>query len=248
MRKLVERIVQLRNPNFRLDPALGSLVLLRFVWLQAWSLVRGWKLLLLFKNPRMALLGRGVRLFNSPDIRFGKFMKLGDQVQLSALGKQGIQLGHNVGIGAFSRVVVSTSWNFLGEGIKIGNNVGIGEFAYLGGAGGLEIGDDCIIGQYFSCHPENHNYKDFNIAIRQQGVSRKGIKIGANCWIGSKVTILDGVEIGEGCVIAAGAVVNKSFPANSIIGGVPARILKNRTIEKSIENGTFRPHYQNEKL
>jgi acetyltransferase-like isoleucine patch superfamily enzyme len=98
----------------------------------------------------------------------------------------------------------------------------------LGGAGGLEIGDECIIGQYLSCHPENHVSGDLEVAIRHQGVTRKGIKIGPNCWIGSKVTILDGVEIGKGCIIAAGAVVTKSFPSNSVIGGVPAKLLKSR--------------------
>ena len=55
---------------------------------------------------------------------------------LSGLGKEGISLGDNVSIGAYSRIVVSTSLNNIGKGIKIGNNVGIGEFAYLGGAGG----------------------------------------------------------------------------------------------------------------
>ncbi|MCG8310081.1 MAG: acyltransferase, partial [Cytophagales bacterium] len=123
---------------------------------------------------------------------------------------------------------VSTSMENPGRFIKIGNNVGIGEFAYLGGGGGLEIGDDCIAGQYFSCHPENHNFSDPDVVIRLQGVSRRGIKIGSNCWIGSKVTILDGVTLGKGCVLAAGSVVTRSFPANSIIGGVPAKLIRKR--------------------
>ena len=110
--------------------------------------------------------------------------------------------------------------------IFLGKNVGFGEFSYLGGAGGLEIGDDTIIGQYFSAHPENHNFNDDKKSIRLQGVSRKGIKIGKNCWIGSKVTILDGVNIGKNSVIASGAVVNKSFEDNVVIGGVPAKIIK----------------------
>lgn len=228
MKRLIEKAVQKRNPNFRFDPALSSFALFAFIWAQGWGILRGLKLLLAFKNPKMAMLGKGVSFFNSPQISFGRFLKLGNQVHISALGKLGIQLGDNVSIGAFSRVIVSTSFNQLGEFIKIGNNVGMGEFAYLGGAGGLEIGDDCIIGQYFSCHPENHVATDLELSIRHQGVTRKGIKIGKNCWIGSKVTILDGVEIGDGCIIAAGAVVNKSFPANSIIGGVPALVLKTR--------------------
>jgi len=231
MKKLIQHIIRLRNPAFQLDPALNNAALLQFVWIQFWSLIRGLKLFIYLKKPKMALLGRGVQFFNTPKIQFGKFMKLGDRVYLSALGTEGIHFGHNVGIGAYSRVIVSTSLNELGKYIAIGNNVGIGEYAYLGGAGGLEIGDDCIVGQYFSCHPENHNYENLGQPIRHQGVNRKGIKIGANCWVGSKVTILDGVKVGEGCIIAAGTVVTKSFPANSVIGGVPAKLLKQRDAE-----------------
>ena len=228
MKKLFEKIIQLRNSNFKFDEGLNDYALFQFIWNQAWSMLRGMKLILLGKNPKAALLGRNVRFFNAPKIKFGKFLKLGNHVYISALSKNGVTLGNNVGIGDFSRIIVSTSLNQVGDYIKIGNNVGIGEFAYLGGAGGLEIGDECIVGQYLSCHPENHIYEDINVSIRHQGVTRKGIKIGNNCWIGSKVTILDGVEIGNGSIIAAGAVVNKSFPANSIIGGVPAKLLKSR--------------------
>jgi acetyltransferase-like isoleucine patch superfamily enzyme len=229
MKTMIERVIRMRNPAFRFDENLNSGAIMSFTVAQSCSLLRGLKLLLRFQNPRMAMLGRGVRFFNMTKIRFGKFMKLGDHVYLSALGSEGITLGNNVGLGAFSRIVVSTSLNDIGSYIRIGNNVGIGEFAYLGGAGGLEIGNDCIVGQYFSCHPENHNYADADLPIRMQGVNRKGIQIGNNCWIGSKVTVLDGVTIGDGCIIAAGAVVTKSFPANSIIGGVPAKRLKDRT-------------------
>jgi acetyltransferase-like isoleucine patch superfamily enzyme len=228
MKTLLEKVIRFRNPHFKFDEAVSSYLLFFFFIKQIGNLLRGSRLILLGKNPKMAMLGSGVRFFNLPKITFGKFMKLGKGVQISALGKTGVIIGNNVGIGDYSRVIVSTSLNQIGEYIKIGNNVGMGEYCYLGGAGGLEIGDDCIIGQYFSCHPENHIYSDVNELIRNQGVERKGIKIGNNCWIGSKVSILDGVEIGEGCVIAAGAVVSKSFPAYSVIGGVPAKLIKSR--------------------
>ena len=231
MKSIVQKIIQLRNPNFKFDEALNSGALIQFIWIQIGYLFRGLKVLFFLKEPKGMMLGKGVTFFNSSKIKWGKFLRLGNQVYVSALSKNGIQFGDNVSIGAFSRVIVSTSLNDIGDKIVIGNNVGIGEFAYLGGAGGLEIGDECIVGQYLSCHPENHNYDDITISIRHQGVSRKGIKIGKNCWIGSKVTILDGVEIGAGSIIAAGSVVTKSFYENSIIGGVPAKLLKSRTNE-----------------
>lgn len=64
--------------------------------------------------------------------------------------------------------------------------------------------------------------------IREQGVTHKGIKIGNNCWIGAGAVFLDGAELGDGCVVAANAVVTKKFPSNSVIGGVPSKIIKNR--------------------
>ncbi len=231
MKSIVQKIIQLRNPNFKFDEALNSGALLQFIWIQVGYLFRGLKVLFLFRKPKGMMLGKGVSFFNISKIKWGKFLRLGNQVYVSALSKNGIHFGNNVSIGAFSRVIVSTSLNDIGDKIVIGNNVGIGEFAYLGGAGGLEIGDECIVGQYLSCHPENHNYENINLSIRHQGVSRKGINIGKNCWIGSKVTILDGVSIGNGSIIAAGSVVTKSFSENSIIGGVPAKLLKSRTNE-----------------
>jgi acetyltransferase-like isoleucine patch superfamily enzyme len=226
MKKFIEKIIRFRNPAFQFDPQLDEKTFVLFIWMQLRSIIRSWRLFGYLRNPKGALLGKGVSFFAIHKMTWGKFMKLGDHVYLSALGTQGISFGNHVGIGAFSRVVVSTSLNHIGSCIQLGNNVGIGEYAYLGGAGGLQIGDNCIIGQYFSCHPENHIYANSDKPIRLQGVTRKGIKIGNNCWIGSKVTILDGVEIGNRCVIAAGAVVTHSFPDNSVIGGVPARLLK----------------------
>lgn len=227
LRAILTKVVKRKNPHFELDPAVTSGVIFHFARGRVWWLVRGiLKQFWHFKKPKLMFVGKGVKLFNARNIKFGKWVQLEDYVYVSALGNQPMILGNNVKIGAFSRVITSTSFNDIGSAIKIGDNVGLGEFAYLGGAGGLEIGDDCIIGQYLSCHPENHNYADQGTLIRLQGTTRQGIKIGNNCWIGSKVTVLDGVMIGDNCVIAAGAVVTKSMPSNVIIGGVPARVLK----------------------
>lgn len=240
MRALILYILKKKNPDFDLDRSVTSGVLLSLCWQKALCLIRSWRLLFFGKIPKWLFLGKGVQFFNIANMRFGKFVQLEDYVYLNALGTQALELGNNVKIGAYSRLIISTSFNDVGSFIKIGDNVGLGEFAYLGGAGGLEIGADCIIGQYLSCHPENHQFEDTSQLIRHQGVVRKGIKIGRNCWIGAKVTILDGVVIGDNCVIAAGAVVTKSMPANSVIGGLPAKVIKpilNTKTEKELIYG-----------
>lgn len=228
MKNLLEGWVRRRNPDFVLHPAVGLGVLLGFGLSTCCSLLRGARLWLRGRASRGAMLGRGVRFQYLSLIRFGRWLKVGDQVRFSGLGSEGLTLGDRVSIGAFSQLIVSTSLSEPGRFIRLGSRVGIGEFAYLGGGGGLSIGDDCIVGQYFSCHPENHRHADPDRLIRQQGVVRRGISIGANCWIGSKVTVLDGVRIGAGCVVAAGAVVTRSVPAGCVVAGVPARVIAYR--------------------
>jgi acetyltransferase-like isoleucine patch superfamily enzyme len=230
LKSVLSRIIQLKKPGFAFDEGVSSLVIRELMFQKLGAFLRSWKLVFGGRIPSRLFLGKNVRLQNLPNIRFGKWVQLEDFVHVGALGKRPISFGNNVRIGAFSRIITSTTLYDLGSHITIGNNVGIGEFAYLGGAGGLDIGDDCIVGQYFSCHPENHVFSDTSMPIRLQGITRKGIRIGKNCWIGAKVTILDGVTIGDNCVIAAGAVVTRQMPADSVIGGVPARVLKS-TIE-----------------
>lgn len=226
LRLIIQFIIQLKNPTFKFDPSIDSYRLSILIKEKVGCWLRGLKLLVHRKWNARIFVGKGVRFSYANNIEFGQWNQIEDHVHISALGKQPITFGDNVRIGAFSRIITSTSFNNIGEYIRIGNNVGIGEYAYLGGGGGLSIGDDCIIGQYLSCHPENHNFQDPTQLIRFQGVNRKGIHIGNNCWIGAKVTILDGVTIGDNCVIAAGAVVTKSVPDNMIVGGVPAKVLK----------------------
>ncbi len=129
----------------------------------------------------------------------------------------------------------------LGNGVVLHENVYVRSFKYK-----INIGDfstigrntcimsQCSIGKRVSIAPNvvivgaNHNYKDRSILIKDQGISSQGIIIRDDVWIGANATILDGVTIGEGCVVAAGAVVTKSIPAYSVVAGVPANIIKKR--------------------
>jgi acetyltransferase-like isoleucine patch superfamily enzyme len=76
--------------------------------------------------------------------------------------------------------------------------------------------------------PANHRFDDVNRPIWTQGESRIGIRIEDGVWIGANATILDGCTVGEGSVVAAGAVVTRDVPPLSVVAGVPARVVRMR--------------------
>ena len=85
-----------------------------------------------------------------------------------------------------------------------------------------------MTGQHIRFHSENHNYADVSKLTKDQGVTHREIKIGNNCWIGAETVFIDDVSLGDGCVVGANAVITKTSPSNSVIAGVPAKILKFR--------------------
>ena len=89
--------------------------------------------------------------------------------------------------------------------------------------GGIEIGDGSLIGHQVVLATLNHDLDP----ARRASMTAAPIKIGRNVWIGSHATVLSGVKIGDGAVVAAGAVVTKDVPPYTVVGGVPAGILKN---------------------
>ncbi|RYG39217.1 MAG: acyltransferase [Burkholderiales bacterium] len=140
-------------------------------------------------------------------------------------------LGDGVSLGRLG-TIRSSGLRELGVGVRLGNYVGLGDGYFLGGFGGITIGDETIIGPGFFVHSDNHDFDDHSKSIRTQGTTGMPVHIGPRCWIGSNVTVLGGVTIGADSVIGAGSVVTKSFSAGSIIVGNPARAIRNR-LERS---------------
>lgn len=169
------------------------------------------------------------RLFNAE-----RGTSIGSFSYINALSSEGIKLGKNVSIGAYCRLEASGTITDIGKGIVIGNNSGMGAYSFIGGAGGVKIGSDVIMGQWVSFHSENHNFDNVDIPIRLQGINRKGIVIEDDCWIGAKATFLDGAHVGHGSVIAAGALVRGYIPPYSIAAGVPARVIRTRNATNSV--------------
>lgn len=184
-------------------------------------MVRG---VLLFQKP--IFVGKQVVILNKKNICFGKNVTIDSYTELDGYASQKIILGNNVKIGAYSKLLSTSHFSKFGVGLKMGNNSAIGDFAHIGATGGVEIGEDVIMGTYVSFHSENHIFSNPDQIIREQGVESKGIKLGNNIWVGVKVTFLDGAQVGDNSVVAAGAVVKGTFPPYSLIAGVPAKLIK----------------------
>ncbi len=110
--------------------------------------------------------------------------------------------------------------------IELGENVSINPYACISGK--VRIGNGVRIASHVSIVGFNHGFDDIETPIYRQPLTSLGIDIGDDVWIGANAVILDGVKIGRGAIIAAGAVVAKDIPAMAIAGGVPARVLKYR--------------------
>ena len=109
-----------------------------------------------------------------------------------------------------------------GKNIILGKGVFINEGCCFQDQGGIEIGDDVLIGQQVVIATLNH---DLN-PEKRSNMMPKPVKIGNKVWIGAHATILAGVTIGDNAVVAAGAVVTKDVPANVVVAGVPAKVIK----------------------
>ena len=109
-----------------------------------------------------------------------------------------------------------------GKNLKIGKNVFINSCCQFQDKGGITIGDGTLVGPKTVIATLNHHMDP----SKRANLFPKPVVIGKNVWIGANVTILPGVTIGDGAIIAAGAVVNKNVEANTVVGGVPAKLIK----------------------
>lgn len=110
-----------------------------------------------------------------------------------------------------------------GVRLRVGTNVFINHGCTLNDIGGIEIGDDTMIGPNVSLLTSGHPTA---VAERRAGITVAPISIGANVWIGAGATVLGGVSVGDGAVIAAAAVVSRDVPAATLVAGVPARVIR----------------------
>jgi acetyltransferase-like isoleucine patch superfamily enzyme len=178
-------------------------------------------------------VGRRVRLFFARQITAGRNVLIADDVYLNGLSRDGIRLGSDVRLREHVWIQATSTLDQPGVGLEIGDGTYIGPRCVLGAGGGIRIGRDVTFGAAVHVLAENHAFRDADLPISAQGVTRKGIVIDDGVWIGNAAIVLDGVTIGKGAVIGAGAVVTRDVAPYSIAAGNPARVIGHRETQPS---------------
>lgn len=174
---------------------------------------------------RGIIFGKGLVLRHPQRISLGDNVAIDDNVMLDAsgAGKEGITIGSNVIISRNCVIQGKTS------AVKIGDKTDIGCNAIISSGGGIDIGKHVLIAG--NCYIGGGRYlsERLDIPMMSQGVYSQGsVVIEDDVWLGAGAIVLDGVHVGKGCIIGAGAVVTKDLPAYTVAVGVPAKAIRNR--------------------
>jgi acetyltransferase-like isoleucine patch superfamily enzyme len=211
--------------------------LVRYCWEQLLFVLVGWvptvigiglrALLyrLILTMDGIAAIENGVRIRFADQIRLGRNVYLDQGVYLHA-SPQGIVIGDNTFVMHGAILHVYNFRDLPHAFIRIGANSLIGELNVLRGQGGITIGDRVYTAPLVQLLAVNHVYEDPTRPMVEQGITAQGIVVEDDVWIGAGAIITDGVRIGKGAVVAAGAVVTKDVAPHTVVGGVPARLLK----------------------
>lgn len=113
-------------------------------------------------------------------------------------------------------------------GISVGSGFSINTGAFMDGRGGIDMGDNVMVGPYAVIVSSNHDFRQSRLPMNQCAHTTAPVRIGNDVWIGAHAVISGGVAIGSGAVVAAGAVVTADVADSAIVGGVPATVIGRR--------------------
>jgi acetyltransferase-like isoleucine patch superfamily enzyme len=201
--------------------------------------LRGILYRLILHMDGVAAIENGVRLRFASNISLGRGVYLDQGSYLHAC-RQGITIGEETIVMHGAVLHVYNFRDMPHSGIKVGRNSLIGEYSVIRGQGGVEIGDRVYTSPFTQIIAVNHVFDDPNRPFVEQGITAEGIVIEDDVWLGAGAIVTDGVRVGKGAVVAAGAVVTGDVPPHTVVGGVPAQII--RSIEAG-EPGTERAIY-----
>lgn len=221
VRFLVQRLLSASGRTTAIDPDITAVDLLGEVRVRGIELLRG-----MLRMRQFVFLGARVKIRGRRHLALARGCAIGEGSIIDARGVVGVKLGTGSRLGRNGLVTTTSHLSKYGVGLRIGRNSGVGDGFHFGAAGGVYLGDDVIIGPSFNAHSQEHVYEGTDKPIRLQGTTEAPVVVGDNCWIGSRVTLLSGTTLGDGTVVASGAVVKGNFPSRVIIGGIPARVLR----------------------
>lgn len=226
IRTVISQVLsRIKGKPYTLNPVIPTGYLVALCLRNAGMLARG--LMTCCHKTGPLYRGAGVKIRCARKLRTGRNVRIDRGSYLDALSEHGIILGNNVSVGQSTTIECSSTLSNIGQGLSVGDRSGLGTHGFYGCVGGITIGNDVLIGNFVSMHAENHVFSDSRTPIREQGLTHEGIRIGNNCWIVAKTTILDGASIGDGTVIAAGSVVLRGeYHSNAVYGGIPAKLIR----------------------
>jgi acetyltransferase-like isoleucine patch superfamily enzyme len=180
--------------------------------------------MLSFKYAR--LLARYVRrrLLSSAGWRWETdgplFLGRGLQLQIGKRGR--IRFGRFVWIGDGTKIRCH-------EGrVEIGPKTVLGQDCTISAYQSVRIGEQCVIADRAMFIDFDHGVVDVELPIRRQGIYKRDVEVGSNCWIGYGACILRGVRVGDNAIVGTSSVVTRDVPANAVVGGVPAKVIRMR--------------------
>lgn len=187
--------------------------------------IRGILYRLILNMDGMAAIDSKVRLrfANNIKLAHGAYLDQGSYLHATP---GGIDIGENTIVMHGAVLHVYNFRDLPHAGIKIGKDSLVGEYSIIRGQGGVEIGDRVFTSPFTQVIAVNHMFHDTKRPFTEQGITAEGIIIEDDVWLGAGAVITDGVKVGKGAVVAAGAVVTKDVPPYTVVGGVPAKVIK----------------------
>jgi len=180
---------------------------------------------LILRMRGAAGIERGIRLRFASNVTLGHGAYLDQGVYLHAC-PGGICIGRNSLVMHGSVLHVYNFRDLPRAGIWIGDECLVGEYNVIRGQGGVRIGNRVYTSPMVQLIAVNHVFDDPTRPFVEQGITAEGITVEDDVWIGSGAVVTDGVTIGRGAVVAAGSVVTRDVPPHTVVGGVPARVLR----------------------
>jgi acetyltransferase-like isoleucine patch superfamily enzyme len=196
--------------------------------------LRGLAYKLIVKSEGIPIIEKSVRILQAKNLRLGRSVFVDQGVYLHAC-PDGITIGDRSFVMHNSILHVFNFRDLPHAGITIGRDCFIGEANIIRGQGGVNIGNDVYTGPLVQILAVNHVYDDPDARIREQGITAQGITIEDDVWLAAGAIVLDGVTIGRGSVIGAGAVVTSDIPPYAIAVGSPAHVVKDRREAESVK-------------